>query len=112
MIWTFILWLNILQGFSGLQSQTITQNPLEGYTIQKTQESQIKDVITFAPIDSEEDSEDSDEETDSVIADKEFTSSTQLRFQPFPLHIFEYNDLLSQAHLNPILTPPDTRTKN
>lgn len=112
MVWTFILWLTSLQGFSGLQSQPITQNPLEGYTIQKTQESQTKDVITFAPIDSEEDSEDTDDETDSVIADEEFTSSTQLRFLPFPLHIFEYNHLISQAHLNPILTPPDTCTKN
>jgi hypothetical protein len=112
MVWMFILWLNILTGLGGLQSQTITKNPLEGYTIQITQQSQTPDEKNNALMDSEEDSEDADDEPDSALIDKGFTSSSKPIIPLFPLHMHEYNDLISQAYLTPILTPPDTNSSH
>jgi hypothetical protein len=111
MMWIFILWAKLVFGFCAKQELAQPLNPLEGYSIQEKHTSQTITDINYNPVDSEEDSEDSDDETDSACMNRENQASINLHFPQSPVHVFSYQDRLSQAYLKPIHTPPDTHTK-
>ncbi len=112
MVWLLILWVKFMSGFCTAQEPTMPLNPFDGYSFQVKQTEQQAIVINYAPVDSEEDSEDSDDLTDSVYVSKSTLEALIPHFTQNTLHIYNYQDRLSQAHLCPIITPPDTHTNS
>ncbi len=111
--WIFFLWIHLMAGFCTTQEFEQPINPFDGFSFQVTHQGQhTSDLINFAPFDSEEDSEDSDDQTDSAYMTKDGQDPFLNSFSQNTQHIFAYRDYLSQAHLSPILTPPDTHTKS
>jgi len=111
--WIFFLWVHLMTGFCSTQKLEQPINPFDGYSYQVKHQSQhAADLINYAPFDSEEDSEDSDDQTDSAYLTKDSQEPSLLNYSQNTQHIFAYRDHLSQAHLSPILTPPDTYTKS
>jgi hypothetical protein len=107
MVWLLILWLKFMSACCTTQEPTLPINPFEGYRFQVKQTDQQATPINYAPVDSEEDSEDSDDDlTDSAYVDKVNLEALIPHFTQNPLHIYRYEDRLSQAHICPILTPP------
>jgi len=117
MILTLILWLNILQGFCSLPDHmAVIRNPLEGYSVQVNNQNRSVDLVNDSTEGSKEDYEDTvddnNDDTDSSCINKDLISAIQTNLPKDVIHIFNYQDRLSQAHLCPIHTPPDTHTKS
>lgn len=113
MVWLLILWVKFMSGFCTAQEPTMPTNPFDGYRFQVTQSRQHATLINYTPEDSEEDSEDSDDDqTDSAYVSRTTLDALIPHFTQNNLHIYNYIDRLSQAHLCPILTPPDTHTNS
>ena len=113
MVWLLILWVKFMSGFCTAQEPTMPLNPFDGYRFQVKQTDQQATLINYAPVDSEEDSEDSDDDlTDSAYVNKATLETFIPHFTQNTLHFYSYQDRLSQAHLWPILTPPDTHTNS
>ena len=111
MVWLLILWVKFMLAIGVAQEPTMPLNPFDGYRFQVKQTEPHATLISYAPVDSEEDSEDSDDElTDSAYVDKVTLEASAPHFTKKTLNIYCYQDRLSQAHLSPILTPPDTHT--
>jgi hypothetical protein len=111
MAWMFLLWAKLMVGICVPQETMQLSNPLEGYSFQEKHTSQTTTAVNYNPEDSEEDSEDSDDETDTAFVNRENQVSMLPIFSQTMEHIYVYHDRLSQAHLSPIVTPPDTHMK-
>jgi hypothetical protein len=105
------LWTKLMVGMFASQEPIQFSNPLEGYSFHEKQTSQTITAVNYNPVDSEEDSEDSDDETDSACMNRENQESLHFNFPQATLHVFTYQDRISQAYIKPIHTPPDTYTK-
>lgn len=108
MLFAFIFWFNIILGFTNSLKDPIPQNPLHGYSIHAIQRGHGMDIIALEPVDTEEDSEDSDDQIDPALGEKSITTTLIPNLKTVDLQIFEYSDRLSKAHIIPIHTPPDT----
>lgn len=111
MVWILILWVKLMAGLCATQDQRPLENPLEGYSFQTKQTKISSTTIHYSPENPEEDSEDTDDETDSAYMSTEHLGALIFDFFRSTCHFFVYQDRLSQAHINPILTPPDTYTR-
>lgn len=112
MVWLLILWIKFMAGFCMTQEPRLPLNPFDGYCFHVKQTSQHVNYINFAPVDAEEDSEDLDDQTDSAYVNRVISNEFTPHFIQNTLHVFNYQDRLSQGHLCPILTPPDTHTNS
>jgi hypothetical protein len=110
MAFILLLWAKLMAGIFVSQEPLQLSNPLEGYSYQVKQPNHSIAFVNFATEDSEEDSEDSDDETASAYVSRENLDSFIQHFSYQTEHVFAYQDRLSQAHLKPILTPPDVHT--
>ena len=94
-------------------------SPLHGYivkakSIDAPQHSQ-SDLTENLSSDSDDsdDSEDSDDDlNDTAFLHKSLHKNHLFSLQRKQNSLFEYKDRLTQAHINPIITPPDTNTRN
>ena len=115
----FIFW-NVLLGVAPTsQPENPYVNPLHGYHIQaKSVEthaysfSQLKNEISN-DTDDTDDSEDDDDNTDeTAYIPKILVNRELVDLQRKQKSVFEYLSRLSQAHINPIIAPPDSHTRN
>ncbi len=113
-----ILWNMLFAVVPASQDESPYISPLHGYIVKakstdSPQHSQSDLTENFSSdSDDSDDSEDSDNDlNETAFLHKSLHNNHLPSLQRKQNSLFEYQDRLTQAHINPIITPPDTNTR-
>ncbi len=114
-----IFWNVLISVAPSSQPESKYVNPLHGYHMQAKSVDAHQHVFALiineisSDSDDSDDSEDNDDNTDeTAYIHKILIHSELVDLQRKQKSVFEYLGRLSQAHINPIITPPDSHTRN